>query len=119
MKNTNTMAKKLFPSLLKKYVDKTTALCAVSGLTYLIWGNQKGVKMFRVLFLVLPVLYLTSCASFISAFSLGSMVSGETRAVMPSERKAIIQEAKNETLKELDQQNKETVEEETMTEQST
>ncbi|NGX57219.1 MAG: hypothetical protein K940chlam3_00104 [Chlamydiae bacterium] len=49
----------------------------------------------------IPVLF-TSCASFLSGFSIGSMVSAHAANVMPSEREAIIEQAKKETLDELD-----------------
>ncbi|HDZ25995.1 MAG TPA: hypothetical protein ENH65_05730 [Candidatus Aminicenantes bacterium] len=51
--------------------------------------------------ILLPVLSC-SCASFLSGFSIGSMVSGQTARVMPPERKAIIEEAKQETLNEIE-----------------
>jgi hypothetical protein len=58
--------------------------------------------MKRLLLLVTLPLLLTSCASFLSGFSVGSLVSSHAANVMPPERKAIIQEAKKETLNELD-----------------
>lgn len=58
--------------------------------------------MKRILFLGLIPLLMSSCASFLSGFSVGSMVSGHAANVMSPERKAIIQEAKKQTLDELD-----------------